>query len=126
MSLPLRACAALLLPFLLASGNAVAYSQLRCRDGSVRETCCCARKSSESPPVGPSIARSCCVVETVQVDRAPGSEARRSHELPAPVHAFVADLPVRAPPALAARPPVRLPPSDAGPPILLKTCTLLS
>lgn len=124
MALSLRACAALLLPFVLASGNVVAYSQLRCRDGSVRKTCCCTRHANE--PSGPALSRSCCTVETVQIDRTPGSEARRAPELSAPAFGFT--VPLRAPgaPELSGHFAERGVLSDGGPPILLKTCTLLS
>ncbi|MGC4113786.1 MAG: hypothetical protein QM765_03825 [Myxococcales bacterium] len=125
MSLSLRACAALLLPFVLASGNAVAYSQLRCRDGSIRQSCCCTHHEEQAPE-GPALSRSCCVVETVQAERTPGFDNRRAPDLSAPAFSFVADLPA-APPADA---PLRLfertSVTDPGPPILLRTCTLLS
>ncbi|HEY3447883.1 MAG TPA: hypothetical protein VGK67_16120 [Myxococcales bacterium] len=124
MSLSLRACAALLLPFVLASGNAFAYSQMRCRDGSVRKTCCCTKKSAQAPS-GPTLSRSCCVVETVQVERAPGSSLRRAPDFSAPAFSFVVAQrpspdPIFPPGQFARHLPLR----DAGPPILLKTCTL--
>lgn len=118
------ASALLLVPMLLGSGPAYAYSLLRCRDGSVRKSCCCQKGSDHAAPV-PTIERSCCELQTVQVERLP-ADTRRGLDAPNPLAAPLLgalELPlvfdsVRPAPARETHP-------ATGPPILLKTCTLL-